>query len=982
MDTVEPQVSEIGRLRQITRDLIAISALPAAWGSQDSGAVAGSLANVLLATLHLDLVYIRLAGSEGVAPIEAAAGRDKLAGASLLPIVRERLQAFLAEDEDVQEATLAAPFDGGMLRLTLTRFGIGDDHGIVVAGSRRANFPSEHDRLVLGVGANQAAMTVQRQRTERALARSESRFLEFANAAPAMLWVTEPDGACSFLSRGWYDFTGQSESEGLGFGWIDAIHPDDRAAARDAFLRANLGKDEFALEHRLRHADGGYRWVIDTGRPRLSGSGEFLGYAGNVLDITKRKLAEEELAQLTAESERRQRLHETFLANTPDLAYVFDLGHRFTYANPALLAMWGCSWDEAIGKNCLELGYEPWHAAMHDREIEQVKATRQPVRGEVPFNGTAGRRIYDYILVPVLGPDGEVEAIAGTTRDVTERKQAEQGMARMLDREQQRAAILARVAEASKSLNMVLSAQSIGRILAEEARAIVGARAAHTWLRGAGPASGIQADANADAPVALPEARSEDPAAADCTRLFAGVMPEHSPLRLTRAELEGLPGWNGLPTHNGVAVPLTGHGGRNLGFVWLADKFDGEFSDEDEAILLQLAAIAAAGIENARLYEQLRDQDRRKDEFLATLAHELRNPLAPIRTGLTLLRLVPTLGATVKPREIMERQVEHMVRLIDDLLDVSRITSGKVRLSLERIEVRTILNAALELSRPLIEEKRHALSVYTPKESLFLNVDATRMAQVVSNLLNNAAKYTPDGGRIELSVAADGGAAEIRVSDNGVGLAADALPKVFELFTQVGKTLDRSQGGLGIGLALVQRLVEMQGGQVKAESDGPGQGSRFLVRLPLATTTAGAGPTQAPDDSSCRPAPCRILVVDDNVDAADMLAMVLKLSGHAVVTVHNGLDALHSVRNFRPDVIFLDIGLPGMSGYDVARQLRAEPPLARVVLVALTGWGAEEDRQLALEAGFDYHMTKPVDIGRVQALLLQIGAAGGCAPGS
>ena len=978
MDTVEPHASEVGRLRQITRDLVAISTLPAAWGGLRSGELVDSLARVLLTTLHLDFVYIRLEDGDGGAQIEAVSCTDKDAGALLMPALRERLQSFVEQDETTVHAALSDAPGGAPMRLNLTRFGIADDHGVVVAGSRRLDFPCEHERLVLGVGANQAAMAIQRQRTERALARSETRFLEFANAAPAILWVTEADGACSFLSRGWYDFTGQGDTEGLGFGWIDAIHPDDREAARYAFVEANRSKDEFTLEHRLRHADGSYRWVIDTGRPRLSRSGEFLGYVGNVLDITKRKQAEEELAQVTAESERRQRLHETFLANTPDLAYVFDLEHRFTFANPALLAMWGCSWDEAIGKNCLELGYEPWHAAMHDREIEQVKASRQPVRGEVPFKGTGGRRIYDYILVPVLGPDGEVEAIAGTTRDITERKQAEEGMVRMLDREQHRAAVLARVAEASKSLNTVLSAQSIARILAEEARDIVGAHAARTWLRAAGDESGIDPDAGE--PASLSEARREVPGAADCTRLFADVLRHKRPLRLTRADLAKHPEWNGLPMQNGVAVPLTGHGGRSLGFVWLADRFDGDFSDEDEAILLQLAAIAAAGIENARLYEQLRDQDRRKDEFLATLAHELRNPLAPIRTGLTLLRLVPTLGATVKPREIMERQVEHMVRLIDDLLDVSRITSGKVQLKIERIEVRAILNAALELSRPLIEEKRHALSVYTPKESLFLNVDATRMAQVVSNLLNNAAKYTPDGGRIELSVAVEGDAALIQVGDNGVGLAAQALPKVFELFTQVGKTLDRSQGGLGIGLALVQRLVEMQGGQVSAESAGLGQGSRFLVRLPLAAAPGGAGPGPVADQAASRPAPCRILVVDDNIDAAEMLAMVLKLSGHTVVTVHSGLDALQSVRNFRPEVIFLDIGLPGMSGYEVARQLRAEPTPSGLVLVALTGWGTEEDRQLALEAGFDHHMTKPVDIERLQALLVNIGAGGASLP--
>ena len=424
-----------------------------------------------------------------------------------------------------------------------------------------------------------------------------------------------------------------------------------------------------------------------------------------------------------------------------------------------------------------------------------------------------------------------------------------------------------------------------------------------------------------------------------------------------------------------LAVPLIGHGGKNLGLVQLSDKAQGEFTEEDEAILVQLAAIASAGIENAYLYEQVREQDQRKDEFLATLAHELRNPLAPIRTGLELLKLAPSIDATVKTREIMERQVEHMVRLIDDLLDVSRITRGKIELKKERVDVRKVLDTALELSRPFIEESRHELLVSTPEEALLFDADPVRMAQVVSNLLNNAAKYTPEGGRIELSAERDGNEVVIRVRDNGVGLTSEALSKVFELFNQVGKTLDRSQGGLGIGLALVKRLVEMHNGHVTAESEGLGKGSTFIVRLPLAATQKIGGRRVAGDHRSrSLSIPRRILVVDDNVDGAETLAMLLMLSGHTVERAHTGPDALKAAHAFQPRVMFLDIDLPGMSGYEVARQLRSDSTMDGLILVALTGWGSEDDRRQAKNIGFDHHLTKPVEIEKLHSLLIEIDA--------
>jgi PAS domain S-box-containing protein len=376
------------------------------------------------------------------------------------------------------------------------------------------------------------------------------------------------------------------------------------------------------------------------------------------------------------------------------------------------------------------------------------------------------------------------------------------------------------------------------------------------------------------------------------------------------------------------------------------------------------------------LAADLSDADRRKTEFLATLAHELRNPLAPIRSGLGVMRLSGDDAAAVrKVREMMERQVGHMVHLIDDLLDVARISGGKLELKRERASLKQILSSAVETSLPLIEAARHRLNLALPDQDLVVDADITRIAQVVANLLNNAAKYTSAGGRIDLSVRADGGTALITVSDTGVGIAADSLKSVFDMFKQVDRHVGRAQGGLGIGLSLVRRLVEMHGGSVTATSAGAGQGSTFEVRLPLAASAAtpalAANLGIASAATSQRPG-LRILVVDDNVDAALTLSMILDVSGHTTRVAHDGVAALKAAGEFLPQVAFLDIGMPGMNGYETASAMRRTPGLENVMLVALTGWGTESDRLRSSDAGFDHHLTKPAQPGAVQELLAKL----------
>jgi signal transduction histidine kinase len=363
--------------------------------------------------------------------------------------------------------------------------------------------------------------------------------------------------------------------------------------------------------------------------------------------------------------------------------------------------------------------------------------------------------------------------------------------------------------------------------------------------------------------------------------------------------------------------------------------------------------------------EALREADRRKDEFLAMLAHEIRNPLAPIRTAVQLLRLQEISEAQrANARDVIDRQVEHLVRLIDDLLDVSRITRGAITLQRERVDLAEVVARAVETSRPLIDSRRHELAIALPDESFSVLGDLTRLSQVLANLLNNAAKYTDARGHIQVRVERDGGDAVIRVLDDGMGIPREMLSKVFDLFAQADRTLERSSGGLGIGLALVRRLVEMHGGSVSAHSGGLGQGTEMVVRLPM--TTADDPPLPPPPqetvEASAGPAASsrRILIVDDNKDAADSMALLVETVGHQVRTAYDGHGALDLAFAFAPDVLLLDLGVPGLNGLEIARRVRRQPWGKTVALIAVTGWGQEQDRRRTAEAGFDAHLIKPV----------------------
>ena len=375
--------------------------------------------------------------------------------------------------------------------------------------------------------------------------------------------------------------------------------------------------------------------------------------------------------------------------------------------------------------------------------------------------------------------------------------------------------------------------------------------------------------------------------------------------------------------------------------------------------------------ESGRRAQELRDADQRKDEFLATLAHELRNPLAPLRNALEILRVKDVDPAVAeKARQMMQRQLAQMVRLVDDLLDVSRITTGKLAVRREPVPLQSVVQDALETVRPLMESRRHQLDVSVPAEPLIVQGDRTRLAQVLSNLLNNAAKYTEPGGRVWLSLQAEGHEAVLRVRDTGIGLDPHALSTIFDMFVQVDRSLERTQAGLGVGLTLAKRLVSLHGGTIAGRSAGGGLGSEFEVRLPLAPSTAKAGEgVRGPEALAAPPKRLRILVADDNVDSATSLGQLLSGRGHDVRVVNDGAEALAAARAFQPDVAFLDIGMPRVHGYEVARRLREESTTRRTLLVALTGWGRDDDRQRAKEAGFDRHLVKPPEPAEIDRIL-------------
>jgi PAS domain S-box-containing protein len=698
--------------------------------------------------------------------------------------------------------------------------------------------PSEQSLRLLDLYVQQAADFIERCRAEQQLRESERRLKSLSDIVPGtILWASEPDGSCSFLSRGWNEYTGQALDRAHGFGWLEPIHPEDRERTRRVFLDATKHREPFVIDFRARRADGEYRWMLAAGRPRQEGE-RFLGLVGSVIDAHERKLAENALRE-----------------------------------SEALLA----------GQK------EAFQAAINGQPLAACLA---------PLARTAAAHFGDaraafYRLDPALGPG---------LHHVT-------GMSEAYARE------VAGFAVSSESIACGL-AMAINR------------------------------------PVITPDVEAD---------------PRWEP-------------WREVARTHGIracwAFPVQTGGGPVLGTFAL--YFGEPRAPEPEDLNLVGAFAHGAAIvmsryeeaeERARAEQALTAANQRKDEFLAVLGHELRNPLAPLSVATELLDHAesrPGLIEIVRP--MMRRQLEHLTRLVDDLLDVSRISRGYAELHRTPLDIREAIDNAIEQTRPMMSDRRHKLVVELGDDPLCVNGDLQRLTQVFGNLLSNAVKYSDPGTEIAVRAMHDGDDALVIVADRGFGIPKERVDSLFRMFSQIPEHRALvGGGGLGIGLALCRQLVELHGGTIEARSEGLGHGSEFVVRVPLVPRMPETA--HARGDRTAEPLRRRVLVVDDNADAAATLRMMLELNGHDARAVFGGEAALETLTEFDAEVVLLDLGMPLMDGFETARRIRALPGGREIVLVALTGWGQDEDRRRTAEAGFDEHLTKPVDMERLAALL-------------
>ncbi len=634
--------------------------------------------------------------------------------------------------------------------------------------------------------------------------------------------------------------------------------------------------------------------------------------------------------------------------------------------NPSWSAFTGQKGDQYLGHG--------WIDAIHPLDQERVRALWQAGvdnARQVEFEYRLRRHDGEYRHVLVQGApvfrDGEVSEWIGLCTDVTERRNAEEA----IRQSEERFRFLDALGEATRHLTdssevMATTSRLLGLHL-QASRCVYASFDPdndHFTVRNGWTMPGV---ASTDGVYSL---NHFGPRVSSDLRHGRQLI-----VRDVDAELddrEGASRFDAIGIKAIITAPLVKQG-RLVAMMAVHQDTPRDWSGHEIGLVAEVVERCWAHIERVRDAAMLREQDRRKDEFLATLAHELRNPLAPIRYAVAMMNRTQDPAQAARARDIIERQVGFMGRLIDDLLDLSRINRGLIELKRERAGFSRIVEEAVETARPGIDAGRHTLEIALPEPDIVLDVDAGRIVQSIANLLTNAAKYTPEGGLIRVSACAERGMARVEVSDNGIGIPPGQQARLFEMFTQLEHSLKRSQDGLGIGLSLVRSLVRLHGGEAEAFSAGPGQGATFTLRLPLAQAAARApGPRPATDRREGR---MRIMVIDDNRDGLASLVELLQLMGHHVRGAGDGPGGLQAVAMFRPDVVLLDLGMPDMDGFAVARRLRADPRFARTHLVALTGWGADADRRRTAEAGFDHHLTKPIGPAELEDYLGRIAAA-------
>ncbi|WP_296952873.1 PAS domain S-box protein [uncultured Massilia sp.] len=758
-----------------------------------------------------------------------------------------------------------------------------------------------------------------------ALRESEAKFRAITDAMPQMVWSTLPDGYHDYYNQRWYEFTGMRPGDTDGERWAGMFHPDDRECAWERWRHALATGEQYEVEYRLRHHSGAYRWVLGRALPVRDAHGRIVRWMGTCTDIDQQKRNE----AIVADARLRQ---EAALVAADIGTWTYDLKHDRIYADPNLAGLFGVDARDAAGGHLAS-----YLAALHPDDVDAARAAiAQAVATGDSYECNYRVRAGDgwrHLLARgkvTLDAAGQPAWLPGIVLDVTRQRLAEQALR-----------------ESETRFRRLAESNVIGIIRFRMDGTILEANQAFLDMLGFGRDALARGELTS-ARLTPPEWRTENEQVMERLRTVGRMdsyVKEYYRKDGSRASVQ-------------------------IGAARIGTGADGVDADEGVAYVVDISPIREA-------QQALRDADRRKDEFLAMLAHELRNPLAPITAAADFLKIGKPDEARIRQvTAIISRQASHMTGLIDDLLDVSRVTRGLITLDRCPAALAGLVGEAVEQVRPLVKAKDHRLELHMPPDEALVHGDRKRLVQIFANLLGNAAKYTPDGGRIDVHIRVAPDEVEVCVGDDGIGMSAELVARAFDLFSQGERSADRSQGGLGIGLALVKSLVELHGGTVRGDSEGPGRGSRFTVTLPrfhderedeegeLALATVAA-PAEA----------LQVLIVDDNVDAAQILAMYIEAVGHRASVCHSPLKALDHAARHRPDLCVLDIGLPEIDGHELARRLRALPGMQHVPLVAVSGYGQAQDREKALAAGFDRHFVKPVKAADILAVLQDVAQA-------